>query len=47
MSFVQRGTKHDWILDENESEKVIVTALNIGELSSILLINIQNSTSEE
>lgn len=30
MSFGKAGTMHDWTLDENESEKVIRHALELG-----------------
>ncbi len=47
MSFGQRGTMHDWTLDENESEKVIVSALNNGVNFFDTANQYSNGTSEE
>ena len=47
MSFEQRGTIHDRTLDKNESEKVIVFALNIGVNFFDIANQYSNGTSEE
>ncbi len=47
MSFGQRGTMHDWILDENESEKVIVFCFEYWRTFFDTANQYSNGTSEE